>query len=74
MIATLLFVASDIDPIKETVPKESHNLLVPAINIDLAVDKILKIKENKLDKLILTDWAINHFSPEKWINKFYSKL
>jgi len=74
MIAGLLFVASEIKPIKETVPKEMHNLLVPPLNIDLAVNRLLEIKNGKVENLILKDWAISHFSPKKWFEKFYSKL
>ncbi|MBI6115947.1 glycosyltransferase [Salegentibacter maritimus] len=74
MVAGLPFLASDIDPIKETVPKELHHCLVSPLDIDLAVDRLLEIKEDKPNKLILADWAISHFSAKKWFDKFYLKL
>ncbi|MFV8280291.1 glycosyltransferase [Christiangramia marina] len=74
MIAGLPIIASDIDPIKETVPKELYDLLVPPLNKELAVNRILELKEGKIEKLILKDWAIKHFSHKKWFEQFYSKL
>lgn len=74
MIAGIPFVASDIDPIKETVPKELHLLLVPPLNSDLAVERIMDIKNSRRDKFEVKDWAINYFSAKKWFEKFYSKL
>lgn len=74
MIVGLPFVASDIAPIKETVPKELHPLLVPPLIIDFAVDAILEIKNCEMDRLEIKDWAISHFSAKKWFEKFYSKL
>ncbi|SFF77177.1 Glycosyltransferase involved in cell wall bisynthesis [Salegentibacter agarivorans] len=74
MIAGVPFVASDIAPIKETVPKKLHPMLVPPLDIDFAVDAILKIMNCEMNGLEIKDWAISHFSAKKWFEKFYSKL
>jgi len=74
MITGVPFVASDIAPIRETVPEEIYALLVPPLNKDLSLDRILEIKNGGIDKLIIKDWAIKNFSAQKWFEKFYDKL
>ena len=74
MIAGLPVIASDIDPIQETVPKELNGFLVPPLNSELAINRILEIKNGNVEKIILKDWAIKNFSAQNWFGKFYSKL
>ncbi|WP_282018055.1 glycosyltransferase [Salegentibacter mishustinae] len=74
MIAGLPFVASNIGPIKETVPKELHLFLVSPLDSDLASERILEIKDRKNNKFEVKHWALKHFSAKKWFDKFYSKL
>lgn len=74
MIAGLPFIASNIAPIKETVPKELNDLLVPPLDNEIAVNRILELKDGKVEKLLLKDWAIKNYSAKKWFEKFYSKL
>jgi len=74
MIAGVPFVTSDIEPIKETVKNEFHHFLIPPLNNDLAIDRIMEIKNSDDAKLEFKDWAISHFGAKKWFEKFYSKL
>ena len=74
MIAGLPIIASDIAPIKETVPEESHDLLVSPLNSTLHIKRILEFKEYTFERLILKDWAIKNFSAKKWFTQFYSKI
>ena len=76
MVAGLPFVASDIDPIKETVPKEFHPSLLPPYEITLAIQNIIKIKTNyKIrNKYILKDWAVENFNAKVLFEKFKEKL
>ena len=74
MITGIPFVASNIDSIKETVPKDMHAFLVPPQDVNLSINALLKIKNSNREKLAVKDWAISHFSPKKWFQQFYSKL
>jgi len=74
MIAGVPIVASDIDPIRETVPSTIYPSLVPPLNMNQAIAKILEIKKNRMDSSEIKEWAIDYFSARKWFEKFYSKL
>lgn len=76
MISGLPFVASDIEPIKESVPEELHPFLVPPLDTALAIQSILKIRNNKefKAKTICKDWAIQKFNAEIQFRKFFNKL
>lgn len=76
MITGLPFVASDIEPIRETVPEEIHPFLVPPLNISFALKYLLNIK-NDIEfksKLICKEWAIDRYNAKTQFGKFYEKL
>lgn len=70
------FVCSDIQPIKETVPIEFYDQLVPSHDSEKAKERIMEIKndQNKRAELNLSKWAIDYYNPEKWFQLFYDKL
>lgn len=76
MVANIPFVASNIDPVKETVPKELHSYLLPPLEINLAVESILKIKDDAefKNKFLVQDWAIKKFDSKTQFRKFYNKI
>lgn len=76
MISGLPFVASDIEPIKESVPEELHPFLVSPLDVSLAIQAILKIKNDNefKTKMICTDWALKRFNAETQFGKFFEKL
>lgn len=76
LVCGLPFVASDIDPIKETVPPEYHHQLIPPTNVSLAISKLLEIKNNETlkNELNLSEWAIDYYNPERCFKSFFEKL
>lgn len=76
MTVGLPFVASNIDPIRETVPLQFHNQLVNALSVKDAQEKILEIQNDKNlgSSLNLALWAKSNFDPEILFEKFYEKL
>lgn len=72
----LPFVASDIAPIKETIPKESHYLLVNADDTEKASEYLKKIYSDQefRERANLSKWAIENYDAAKLFNKFYIKL
>lgn len=76
LMAGLPFVASNIDPIKETIPEDYYEQLVPPRDVRLAAKKILEIKQDKKKRsqLNLSRWAVNYYRPEKWFSLFYEEL
>lgn len=76
MIAGLPFVTSNIDSIKETVPKLSYEFLVEPNDVNGAVEKLnLLIGDVELrNKMNFSSWAIINFDPDKLFNKFYQEL
>lgn len=76
MISGVPFLASDIEPIKETVPEELHSFLVPALDIKKAKDALLRMKNDEAfkNKFLIKDWAINAFDSDKQFKQFFDKL
>lgn len=76
MVAGVPFVASDIEPVKETVPQNLHNYLVPPLDAELAIQSILKIKEDVYYRkmFLIQDWAIDNFNSDIQFKKFYNKI
>jgi len=76
LIAGLPFVASDIDPIKETIPAELHYLLVKPNDVSGAVKLIEQIVDDQVlqMKLDLSLWAKKNYSHQELFDKFYNKL
>jgi glycosyltransferase involved in cell wall biosynthesis len=76
LITGLPFVASNIDPVKETIPLAYHTQLIEPLDIELAVDKILKIKYDAgfARSLNLRDCAVSNYNPDVLFKKFFDKL
>lgn len=76
LMVGLPFVCSNIEPIKETIPKEFYGQLIPPFDYEQARLKILDIKNDskKRDSLNLSNWAINYYDPAKWFQMVYDKL
>ena len=76
LVMGIPFVASEIEPIKETIPKEYHNLLIPPLDVKLAKSKILEIKNNSeiKNKINLSEWAIEFYNPAKLFHLVYREL
>lgn len=72
----LPFVASDIDPIKETIPQEFHYLLTKADDTEKASELLKKIYSDKefREKINLSKWAIKNYDASTQFEKFYTKL
>ncbi|MFR9165365.1 MAG: glycosyltransferase [Dysgonomonas sp.] len=73
LICGLPFVASDISPIKETIPAEYHDQLVNIDSIEQSCNKILDIYTGKTS-FNLANWALEHYNSDILFNKFYDKL
>ncbi|MCL8535271.1 glycosyltransferase [Chryseobacterium gallinarum] len=76
LIVGLAFVASDIDPIKETIPIEYYDFLIPPNDTMAAVKKIellYKDKELKRD-FNLSKWAIKNYQSDILFKQFFNKL
>lgn len=76
LVRGLPFVASNIKPISDIIPKEYHDQLIDPLNIELAVEKIQKIKESQKlrDNLNLSKWAIDNFDADRLFSQFKDKL
>ncbi|MCY1496895.1 putative glycosyltransferase EpsF [compost metagenome] len=76
LIAGLPFVASNIDPIKETIPEEFHDYLIEPMDILGAINRLQQIFENEETRksLDLSLWAKENYEPGHLFNKFYIKL
>ena len=76
LVAGLPFVASNIEPHKETIPESHYKQLIDPLDGESAIKKIKKIKEDKLfaKSLILKDWVITKYNPEILFNQFYARL
>jgi glycosyltransferase involved in cell wall biosynthesis len=73
MVFDIPFVASNISPIKETVPLEYHSYLVDPYDDYSAVQKIINIYNNGFPKG-LKDLVIKKFNSDILFNKFYKQL
>lgn len=76
LMVGLPFVASDIEPIKETVPDKFFGQLIHPLDEQGAKNRITEIKNNpeKISELNLSEWAIDYYNPAKWFQLFYNKL
>lgn len=76
MITGLPFVASNIEPIKEAVPKKMLPFLVSPLDVELHIQRILEIKKNRefREKMMCKDWALTKFDAETQFTKFFDKL
>lgn len=76
MVVGLPFIASDINPIKETVPVMFHSQLVSPNNKKEAIEKIINIKKNGMRGMenSISNWAKDYFEPEYWFSKFFKLL
>jgi len=76
MVAGVPFVASNIEPVKETVPLNIHQYLVPPLDENEAKLRILKIKNDAQyrEMFLLKNWAVQHFNSEVQFKKFYNKI
>ena len=77
MLTGIPVVASDIEPNKETVPREYHEkFLVEPKNIEGAINKIIEIKNNPNFRkdYNLSEWIRSRYSPEVLFKKFYQYL
>lgn len=76
LIAGLPFVASNIEPIKETVPENFHHLLIDPNDVLGAVKMLQELFLNAEERKILDlrVWAKKNYEPNYLFNKFYCKL
>lgn len=76
MIVGLPFVASNINPIKETVPEKFHHFLIRPNEMDTAVKHLQLLFENQeiRENMNLSHWAKEQYEPNYLFNKFYTKL
>ena len=76
MIANVPFVASNIEPVKETTPEDLHTYLLPPLDINKAKSTILNIKMNNdfRSKFLIKDWAIHNFNSDVQFKKFFDKI
>lgn len=76
MVAGLPFVASNIEPIRETVPEAYWGQLVEPDDIHSASEKVIEILrgQNKKDFEALSSWASEHYSPADRFGEFSSIL
>ncbi len=76
LIAGLPFVASDIDPILETIPKSHYSYLVAPEDTQKAITILTTFYNNKNSGNLpdLKNWAIKNYNPNILFQKFYNKL
>ncbi|WP_380747789.1 glycosyltransferase [Salinimicrobium flavum] len=75
MVSGVPFVASNIAPIKETVPTSYYEQLLNPFDEIAAQEKILSIRTKgiKRDQILKTEVS-NLFEPNKWFNNFFTEL
>jgi glycosyltransferase involved in cell wall biosynthesis len=76
MMAGLPFIASDIDPIKDTIPQHLFTQLVKPHDTDSAFEKLsfLYNRRNDLEKFSCRDWAINKYDANLRFKEFLDTL
>lgn len=70
MIVGLPFVASNIPPIKETVPDYLFGQLVAPDDVTGAMNKIMEVYDHDSQHLICKAWAEEHFSAHRNFSRF----
>lgn len=73
LVVGLPFVASDILPIKETIPQSMHGQLIPPTSKSKAIEKIMEIYNQEII-VNLKEWSINNFNAKYWFDRFYKKI
>ncbi|NML56927.1 glycosyltransferase [Chryseobacterium cheonjiense] len=71
MVMDIPIVASDIEPIKETVPEEAHSFLINPLDVEGAKSKIIEIYHSK-NKQNLQEWTIKKYDSKKLFQQFYN--
>ena len=76
MVTGLPVVASDIVPIRESVPEKMYDLLLPPCDVRKAMGVIRDIFLQKadIDSYKCREWARQHFDADKWFVKFREEL
>jgi glycosyltransferase involved in cell wall biosynthesis len=76
MISGVPFVASDINPIQETIPVFLKHQLVPPMDVMAASYKIMEIYKGKNSDLIqkTKEWAKINYDPDKLFLQFFHNL
>jgi len=76
MIVGLPIVASNIEPIKETTPKQLHNELLDPLDVVGFVKRIEEyyLNEEKRKENNYSEWAKKKFNPYILFNQFYKEL
>ncbi len=76
LVSGLPFVASNIEPIKETIPEKYHTQLIEPLDKYNAILKINQIKGDKefARTLNLKNWAIKSYNPNLLFKSFFDKL
>jgi len=76
LISGVPFVASNINPIKETIPAKFHKQLIDPLDSNSAKIKILEIKNNpnKKEAMNISNWAINYYNPDKLFYLVFDQL
>lgn len=76
LIKGIPFVASNIEPNKESIPDFLHEQLVPPQDVDTAINKLIEIKNSVhlKEQLNVSEWAIRNYDPAFQFSKFYDKL
>lgn len=76
MVAGLPVVASDIEPIRESVPEKMCSLLIPPCDAERAIDVIrdIYLGEADIDCYKCPEWARQHFDADKWFVRFREEL
>ncbi len=76
MIAGLPFVASDIQPIRDTIPEALHSQLVGPMDIEGAAEKLMELRNDAAlrESKVRKEWAADFFSSEKRFEQFLDSL
>ncbi|WP_242927536.1 glycosyltransferase [Pontibacter vulgaris] len=76
LITGLPIIASNIEPIKETVPEELHRQLLDTNDVEGYSRQILEAYHLSSNSTIdnLSAWAINKYNPNKLFNEFLDEL
>lgn len=73
MVMDIPVVASNIEPVKETLPEKLHGNLVEPLDVLSAKRSILEVYTNRRSQE-LSSWAINKFDASTLFSKFYNKI
>ncbi len=76
MVVGLPVIASNIEPIKESVPEDMYQYLLSPLDVDSAVSVIedCYLYPQNMSRYILKDWAIGNYGKNRWFNEFKKEL